>query len=147
MLNIQDGKVNVIMPEKKMFIKKIIHFFAKSKNDFIKILKIEVSEDKVYKTNKQLGYLYAEILPKCVMAYNYLGWLITTDAQAKDLLKDHTKYYTEIINKDTGEVLKHLKSFAKASKLEMKNIIKYAIIEVCGNADVYVKSPEEYYGE
>ena len=144
LLSRKDGIINTEMASKDIFYKKVNHTFAIQK-DFVKRLKIEVSEDKEYKSNPQLGYLHSEVLYKCVISYNMLGWKVTTQEQAKALLKEHTHYYEEITNEETGECFKILKSFSKASKEQMMMIIDFAIIEICGTAGVDVVSPDEYY--
>ena len=143
-LNKSSDLIKMTMPDKEQFIKKIAHIFGKIITESGDLFKIEVTKFKESKSNPQLGYLHAEILPKCAMAYNLLGWKVSNENQAKTLLKQHTEYFDSITNEETGETINDLKSFAKASKEEMIAIIDFAIVEICGTAGVYVQSPEEY---
>lgn len=131
----------IVMPDKETFKKKILYHFGLKTKTLVRL--IGVFERADTKTAKQLGYFHIEVLPKTMIAYIELGWPVGNEKQAKELLKQHSGYYDEITNIETGETIKTNKSIASAKIDAMIHLIEYAINEVCALAGVEVLPPKK----
>ena len=66
--------------------------------------RLTVEKYRKNKSNAQLGYLFAMVYPFVLKALNDAGWEITSLDQVDALCKDKFAA-TEIINRDSGEVI------------------------------------------
>lgn len=72
---------------------------------------------------------------------NELGY---TPEEMSIVIKDHFKWYHEVINQKTGEVLKDYESSADWTK-EVFAMRTNTLIRFASEHDIYIESPEEFF--
>lgn len=125
-------------------IGKLVEFYVKDYNEFKeKFFDIVIRPVAVYKTNKQLGYWKAEVVPKAVWGFTTVGWQGMTEEKAEKMLKE--MYLTEtVMNTDTGEYKTFTKSLADATKEEMINLIDKSVIFLSSELGIKCEDPDEF---
>lgn len=74
---------------------------------------------------------------------NELGY---TPEEMSLLIKDHFKWYSEVVNKKTGGVIKNYESSADWSK-EVFTGRTETLIQFAAEHDIYIQTPKEFWGE
>lgn len=97
----------------------------------------------IAKTNEQLGYYFAEIIPKLTMGLKDIGYSDITEMSA-DTFARNNWYYEDVVNYNTSEFIKQPKSLSEASKEELSALIDSAIIFIQTELNVNVQTPLEW---
>jgi hypothetical protein len=97
------------------------------------------------KTNPQLGYLHAEVLPK------FYAWMLdhgdtSSDDEKKRQLKLHPEvdFCERIENFFTRKIERVPRSFSTATKEEMSAVID-KLVRLAVDFGIEISTPEEYY--
>ena len=106
------------------------------------VLAGQIKPVKESKTRNQLGYYYAEVVPKFTRGMRDLGNNGFTDYDSHELIK--AKWFSkEIIDYETGEMFKIPQSLSDATVDEMAEIIQNAIIFADTYLGVTINPPKK----
>lgn len=139
-----DGDYRLNLNKSKTIIGKLVELNVKDYDKFKeKYFDIVIKPVAVYKSNKQLGYWKAEVVPKAAWGFETAGWQGMNEKKAEKMLKE--MYLTEsVMNTDTGEYKTLTKSLADATKEEMIDLIDKSVIFLSSELGVECEDPDEY---
>lgn len=117
----------------------------KKSDDTVRIhLEYEVKSVFQFKSKSQLGYLYAEVLPKIYKYMTEMG-----DDRHDEVKKTDLKMHSDIcffdveVNHFTDDIYHKPKSLAKSSKEEVIEFID-KLIRLAGDMGIEIETPEDY---
>jgi len=126
-------------------LSKLIEYHVRDHEKFQeKYFDVEFKPAASYKTNKQVGYWYGEIIPKAEFGYMSAGWNGMDEKKAERMLKEQCGFTELVINDITGETKNEVRSISDATQEEMKDLIDQAIMFIEQDLGIDVESPEDY---
>jgi len=135
----------LILLGRSSVISKMIEYHVTNHEKFQqKYFDLEFKPVASYKTNKQIGYWYGEIVPKAEFGYTSAGWNGMDEKKAERMLKEQCGFTELVINDITDETKVEVKSISDATQDEMKDLIDQAIMFIEQDLGIDVESPEDY---
>ena len=137
-----DYRLNLTKPQ--TVIGKLVELNVKNYDKFKeKYFDIVIRPVAIYKSNKQLGYWKAEVVPKAAWGFTTANWQDMTEEKAEKMLKE--MYLTEtVLNTDTGEYKTFTKSLADATKEEVADLINKSVIFLSSELGVECEDPDDF---
>jgi len=121
---------------RKQFDSELLQFDGKE-------VEVIIKRKKKSRSNQQNKFLHGILLPNFKQALNEAGYNdIRTNEQCKDLLKALFLQY-EIVNEQTGEVIKTFKNTSELSTTEFMEFIDKAIDYAKQNLNYTIYPPNE----
>lgn len=137
-----EGGWNIYFEDPKMVVYKCLAQWKKDDNAYEILLEAEIKSPFQFKTNSQLGYLHACLLPAfhdfALEAGN--EWSQEQSKTQAKILMDFVEERRSVVN---GDVYYDVKSFANASKEEVSEFID-KLIRFLAEYGVAVESPYDY---
>lgn len=142
LLEVIDGELHLTLQDKRRVMNRIFDNIM-PKTAVMVELDVLFTKRTGDKSQPQMGYYRAEILPKIAAGFRDLGNQDVDEDVANEILK-RKYFYRKVWNSLLGEFIHIPESLASASKERMSQLIDNAIIFGASELHVTIESPEEY---
>ncbi len=139
-----DGDFRLNLLNANTVIGKLVEMHVKNFEKFEKkFFDIDIKPVAEYKSNKQLGYWKAEVVPKAAWGFELAGWEGMNEEKAEKILKE--KFFTETLtNPKTGEHKTIIKTLQDVTHEDMGVLIETSVMFISEDLGVECEDPEDY---